>query len=1091
MNLFDEYFNYNEILGLNDELKAKYIYELNKNKKNNILFITKSVYEANKIYNSLINYTDNVYLFPMDDFLVSEALAISPEFKINRLETLINIETNNEPAIIITNLTGYLRYLPSPNVFTKNIINIKKDNEYDLAKLKQQLINIGYSKESIVNKTGDVAIRGFVIDIFSPSTTNPVRIEFWGDTIDSIRLIDVNTQRSIKEINEFTIFPNNEFLLTEYNNIDFTKHRNIVKYTDVYNIEKYMNDPEIIFNNIEDIKIVYEQLYEEISQFSISNNLNKESFMHDLNIPSKYKNFADFRTTNSVDSIEFKTSNIEFYNLKKDTINNKLNKLLLKKKVIICVNDIYQANKIIDYLENSNLIMTNENKIIDNKINLVVKKIEQGYILDNLVVISSNEIFKSNSNSKYKSNFKIGTKIKNLSKLNNGDYVVHYMYGIGQYLGIKTLLKNGFERDYITISYKGNDKLYIPVEKIDFISKYSTDEGQYVKINSLKTSEWAKTKARVKTRIENMALNLLSLYAKREASSGFAFLPDTEEQIIFENQFGYQETDDQLKVIAEIKSDMERNVPMDRLLCGDVGFGKTEIAFRSIFKAIMSGKQVAMLCPTTILSQQHYENAVKRFEMFGCRVEILNRFITKKKLEDVKKALKSGAIDFIIGTHRILSKDIEFKDLGLLVVDEEQRFGVTHKEKIKDLKQNIDVLTLSATPIPRTLQMSLTGIRNLSLIETPPTNRYPVQTYVMAKNNVLIKDAIYKELSRKGQIFILHNNVSSLESFASEIKQLVPEARIVTAHGQMQKNDLEDVMINFKNYNYDILICTTIIETGIDIANVNTLIIDEANRFGLAQLYQLRGRVGRSDKVAYCYLMYKPGKILSDIAQKRLNVIKEFTELGSGFNIAMRDLSLRGAGDILGSEQAGFVDSVGIELFMKMLNDEINRLKGINADVEEETSQPLLEVATAIKNDYIDDEDLKIYIHKAINSISSSETLNAVKLEIEDRFGKMDENMIIYMHEEWFEKLANKLKIKDVVNINKNIIITLPISLTNNIDGEKLFMDSLDICTNFKFGLKLKKLTITLNYSDLEKHFIYYLIDLLKIIEKSNKKEFI
>ena len=527
---------------------------------------------------------------------------------------------------------------------------------------------------------------------------------------------------------------------------------------------------------------------------------------------------------------------------------------------------------------------------------------------------------------------------------------------------------------------------------------------------------------------------------------------------------------------------------MDRLLCGDVGYGKTEVAFRAIFKAILSGKQVALLCPTTILSQQHYNNAIERFKSFDVEIGLMNRFVTAKKQKQIIKDLSEGKIDLLIGTHRILSEDIKFKNLGLLVIDEEQRFGVKHKEKIKQYKTNIDVLTLSATPIPRTLQMSMTGVRSLSLIETPPTNRYPVQTYVLEENKQIIKDAIYKELARNGQAFILYNHIDDMQVKMAEISHLVPEAKIVCAHGKMDKNELEDVMIKFQNREYDILLCTTIIETGIDIPSVNTLIIIDADCFGLSQLYQIRGRVGRSNKIAYCYLMYKKGRTLTDVATKRLNVIKEFTELGSGFAIAMRDLSIRGAGDILGSEQAGFIDSIGVELFLKMLNEEVNKLKGIKVKEEENTdTQPLIEVSTTIDDNYVEEEDLKIEIHKKINSIDSKEKFEEIKKELEDRFGNLSEEVIIYMYEELFEHFANELNIKKVSQTKNFISVTLPMELSNNVDGDKLFIRVCSLTRKFRFSMKNKELIITLDTINLDKHYIYYLIDLLNIIKECKK----
>ena len=578
------------------------------------------------------------------------------------------------------------------------------------------------------------------------------------------------------------------------------------------------------------------------------------------------------------------------------------------------------------------------------------------------------------------------------------------------------------------------------------------------------------------------------MYAIREAKKGYAFDKDDKEQIEFEKEFTHEETKDQLRVTEEIKKDMEADKPMDRLLCGDVGYGKTEVAFRTIFKAIISGKQAAILCPTTILSSQHYQNAIERFKSFPVDIAILNRFVSPKETKETLEKLEKGQIDLLIGTHRILSDDVKFKDLGLLVIDEEQRFGVKHKEKIKSYKNNIDVLTLSATPIPRTLQMSIAGIRSLSLIETPPVDRYPIQTYVLAENKQIIKDAIYKELARSGQIFILYNNVADIDVKQIEIQKLVPEAKIGVAHGQMNKNDLEKVMLDFINKKYNILLCTTIIETGIDIESANTLIVIDADHFGLSQLYQIRGRIGRSNKIAYCYLMYAPNKILSEVATKRLKVIKDFTELGSGFAIAMRDLSIRGAGDILGSQQAGFIDSVGIELFMQMVNEEINKLKGENPKEEEKDTPPLIDVTTTISDNFVSDEDLKIEIHKKICSIDSYKSLNEIKTELEDRFGKLSEDLIIYMHEELFEKEAKELNITHIKQTKNSIEITLDKELTNKLDGETLFFETTNLSRMFRFSMKFERLTIILDTIKLDKHFIYYLLDLLKIIKKSIKK---
>jgi len=681
----------------------------------------------------------------------------------------------------------------------------------------------------------------------------------------------------------------------------------------------------------------------------------------------------------------------------------------------------------------------------------------------------------------------MGSKIRDINKLNIGDYVVHVVHGIGIYRGIKTLTKNGLKKDYLTIEYKGEDKLYIPVEKLEFINKYSSNEGAMPKINKLGGTEWTKTKLHIRKKIQSIAGDLLKLYSEREMAIGYAFDKDTEEQIQFEKGFEYIETKDQLKVTEEIKRDMEKKIPMDRLLCGDVGYGKTEVAFRAIFKAIMSNKQVLFLCPTTILSGQHFNNAIERFKEFPVRIELLNRFVTKKKQKEILKDLTDGKIDLLIGTHRILSDDVKCKRLGLLVIDEEQRFGVKHKEKIKSYKNNIDVLTLSATPIPRTLQMSLAGVRSLSLIETPPVDRYPIQTYVLEENKNVIKDAIYKELARNGQVFILYNDIGTMKEKKRSLEYLVPEAKIICGHGKMKKEEIEEVMYKFMNKEYDVLLCTTIIETGIDIPNVNTLIIIDADRYGLSQLYQIRGRVGRSNKIAYSYLMYNKGKVLSDIAKKRLNVIKEFTELGSGFSIAMRDLSIRGAGDILGQEQSGFIDTVGVELFLDMLNEEVNKLKGITIEEKEIDTQPLLEVETTIEDKYAKEEELKIEIHQKINKIDSMENLIKTKEELEDRFGILDENVIIYMYEELFEKEVKSLNIKNVNQTKNFISLTLTKELTKNIDGELLFLDVLTLTRKFRFSMKNDELTITLDIMGLDKHFIYYLMDMLNVLKKAIK----
>lgn len=1091
--LFDIDSSISNIVISSSELKAIYIYDFFQSTKKSILVVANSLYEANKIFYDLENYTDKVLFFPMDDFLTSEALAISPELEITRLET-INELLKNKSQIVVTNLMGFLRYLPRKSIYENKILTLKKGGTIDSNKILNILTELGYKREITVTKTGEMAIRGYVVDVFPIDEKNPIRLELWGDDIESIRKFDVNTQISTEEIDEITIKPITEFL----SDAEVRKQRDLPKYVEVDSIYNYLNDAALMFINYNDIKVAYEHLLEEMMEYSKSIDIPASTkYMFDLDeIKSKNNYYIDdFNTERNIKekSLYVDSKELNFYKMSINNLKEEFDDCIKKNKtIILCLSNKNVLAKVYNVLENKNYVITTEKDIKKNKVNLIVKNISNGFVYNDLVVFSEKELLnRKEDTKKYKTSFTMGTKIRDINKLEIGDYVVHYKYGIARYNGLRTLKKGDLVKEYLMLEYAGTDKLYIPVEKIDMIKKYSNSDASAPKLNKLNSVEWQKTKAKAAKRIEDIAGSLLELYAIRESTEGFAFVKDDDTQLEFEREFEYAETPDQTKVIKEIKKDMERSVPMDRLLCGDVGFGKTEVAFRAMFKAVLSGKQVIFLCPTTILSQQHYENARERFKSFPVRIALLNRFVTPAKAKQIIDDTKEGKVDILIGTHRLLSDDIGFKDLGLLVVDEEQRFGVKHKEKIKEMKNNIDVLTLSATPIPRTLQMSLSGLRNLSLIETPPTNRYPVQTYVLAENIQIIKDAVYKELSRGGQVYILSNRVEGMEEKVNYLTKNIKDARIVYAHGQMSKKELENVMTSFINKEYDVLLCTTIIEIGIDIPSVNTIIILDADKFGLSQLYQIRGRVGRSNKIAYCYLMYDQKKILSEVANKRLKVIKEFTELGSGFAIAMRDLSIRGAGDILGSEQAGFIDAIGIEYFLELLNTEVEKLKGNIKETDEETEseQPLLDVSTAIDDKIVSDEELKIEIHKKINTIDSLDKLLDVKEEIEDRFGKCDETLDVYMYEEWFEKYAKKLKIKDVTQTKNSIIIGLPKEMYSSINGKKLFMDVNKLGNMYRFSERHGKLYITLDIVRLERHFVYYLIDLLEVIEGSFKKE--
>ena len=1081
------------LINMTDEFFCAYINSLFKSKKS-ILVVVDSLFEANKLYNSLSNYNENTLLFPMDDFLTSEALAISPDLMIKRLET-INTIINNENSIVITNLMGYLRFLPSKDVYLDNILKFEVGNRIDPKVLANKLYSIGYKKDTIVNKTGEYGVRGFVVDIFPIYEDNPIRIEFFDDEIESIRVFDADTQKSISSLDNISIYPFSEFLSTkDVIEEHFNKQKYLQLYSEISNISNYLSNNVVVYKDYEQLKISYCNILNEIMEYKQNKDVEFDlNYMFDLlKINEKYPvyycsidNKIDNGYITSIKDFGVKTINNfnEDSNLINDFINNSIHN---DKTVVICVKK-YQVKSLYKFL-NMKVYETSFDDIKKGSVNIIDCNISDGYIYNDLIVLSSRELFNiKNNNKKYHTKYKYASTINDINKLLVGDYVVHNIHGIGRYNGIKSLTLNDITKDYLEVLYQGTDKIYIPVEKIDLLSKYSGREGVAPKINKLGGTEWQKTKNRVKSKVSDIADQLLKLYAEREKRKGFSFSKDCDMSLDFEKAFPYDLTSDQVKAISQIKEDMEKSIPMDRLLCGDVGFGKTEVAFVAAFKAILDSKQVLLLCPTTILSNQHYENAIERFKDFPVNVALLNRFSTPKETSRIISGLKDGTIDFVIGTHRLLSDDICLKDLGLLIIDEEQRFGVAHKEKIKQYKTNVDVLTLTATPIPRTLQMSLVGIRSLSLITTPPVNRFPIQTYVVEENKQILKDAIYKELSRNGQVFILYNRVQSIDEYALRIKELVPDAKIGVAHGQMNKNQLEGTLFDFIKHEYDILICTTIIETGIDIPNVNTLIIIDADRFGLSQLYQIRGRVGRSDKFAYAYLMYQPFKSLTETAVKRLNVIKEFTELGSGFSIATRDLSIRGAGDILGSEQAGFIDSVGIDLYLKMLNDEINNKNEIEIlDEEKEDidsdSKPLLNVATHISDEYVYEDDLKIEIHKKINSIDSLEKLNQVKLELEDRFGKLDENVIIYMYEEWFEKLAKNVHLKNVHQNKNSIELVFSNDIVSQLDTEELFMDAFQITPMFRFISRGSNMVIVLDIIKLDKHPVYYLVELLNKI---------
>ncbi|MFD2681341.1 transcription-repair coupling factor [Bacillus seohaeanensis] len=754
---------------------------------------------------------------------------------------------------------------------------------------------------------------------------------------------------------------------------------------------------------------------------------------------------------------------------------------------------IKKLQRVLDDYEIEIAYVEDGGKLLPGKVQMIDGSLTSGFEfpLQKLAVITEEELFNKKTQKKpRRQKMSNAERIKSYSELKIGDYVVHVNHGIGKYLGIETLEINGVHKDYLHVKYQGSDKLYVPVEQIELIQKYVASESKDPKLYKLGGNEWKKVKSKVESSVQDIADDLIKLYAERESAKGYAFSPDGTMQREFEAAFPYEETEDQLRSIQEIKKDMERERPMDRLLCGDVGYGKTEVAIRAAFKAVADGKQVALLVPTTILAQQHFETMKERFQDFPVEIGLLSRFRTRKQQQETMKGLKNGTVDVVVGTHRLLSKDIEYRDLGLLIVDEEQRFGVTHKEKIKKLKTNVDVLTLTATPIPRTLHMSMLGVRDLSVIETPPENRFPVQTYVMEYNGALIKEAIEREMARNGQVYFLYNRVEDIERKADEISMLVPEARIAYAHGQMSENELESVILGFLEGEYDVLVTTTIIETGVDIPNVNTLIIFDADRMGLSQLYQLRGRVGRSNRVAYSYFTYRKDKVLTEVAEKRLQAIKEFTELGSGFKIAMRDLTIRGAGNLLGAQQHGFIDSVGFDLYSQMLKEAIEEKKGDLPKNNEKALEVDIEVDAYIPDDYIKDGHQKIEMYKRFRSLSTLLEVEELQEEILDRFGEYPEEVSYLFLISEMKLYAKNTELESIKQDKKTVNILMSPEGTNKIDGSKVF----EICNKHGravgLGLEGSKLKISINTSRLSsKEWFTKAYDIIKNLDKALKVE--
>ncbi len=1015
----------------------------------------------------------------------------------------------------------------------------------DLKNVKETLVKLGYERMDLVDTKGQFSIRGGIVDVFTPDSEYPYRIELFDTEVDSIRTFDVNTQRSVKNLQNVEIFPAEQMLAdkTVFNDAAESLYKEysaqikrLLKKGDEWqqaaeNLEKRRDELCEYIRNVSNVQLLENYLHYFYDETEYLWDYMEEGTVI-VDDPDRICEYLDARSLEIKDDFQIFLERGQVVPKDMELLSGKDDFFKIYDKPLVYVltpftktvkgagelTEVHniQSRQMVafggrmelleselkDYVRKKyRIVITASSKErLDNlkeftdRIGLQDKIIFEEGILSSgmdfpskkLCYITENDIFsgqKLNRKRRKKKRTK-SEQIQSFADMKAGDYVVHENHGIGKFLGIEQLTVQGDQKDYLKIKYAGNDMLYVPVEQMDMIQKYIGTDGAAPKVNKLSGGDWKVTKAKAKAAIAKMAQELLQLYAQRKMQKGHAFGEDTVWQKEFEEAFPYTETDDQLRAIEEIKEDMERPSAMDRLLCGDVGFGKTEVAARALFKCIADGKQAAVLVPTTILANQHYYTLKERFEKFPLKVEMLSRFRSDKQQDEIIDQLNRGQIDLIIGTHRLLSKDVKFKDLGLLVIDEEQRFGVAHKEKIKQLKQNVDVLTLSATPIPRTLNMSLTGIKDMSLIEEPPEERYPVQTYVMEQDDSMIREIIVRELDRGGQVFVVYNRVRGINKLADNIRSLVPEARVCVGHGQMNEHALEDVMLSFINGENNVLVATTIIESGIDISNANTMIIIDADKFGLSQLYQLRGRVGRSNRMAYAYLMYQKDKVLTEIAEKRLKAIKEFTEFGAGFKVAMRDLEIRGAGNLLGSEQSGHMMNIGYELYCKLVDDAIRTLQGeIINENREEISVELM-VTANIPNWYIENETLKLQMYKKIATVSTEADEDEIIDEMMDRFGDVPRETLNLIRVSRIRALAENLSVVRIYEQQGKVIVAF--AEKNPLNGYALMN------VNEAFGMKAfvhggREPYIRLTVKPAEK--LKDTVKLLQILENDKKQK--
>ena len=1070
-----------KITGTAESQKLHLAFSLCEKYSKGMVFVCEGMYSAKKLWEKLSFFTDKALFYPEKEYIFYETFARGDSQAEERVNVLGHL--CRETCFLVTTVSAMCQKIPSKEDFEFCSLSFKRGDIYQIESITAKLTKMGYKREANVEGMGQFAVRGGIIDIFPIGSKNAYRLDFFDEEIDAIKIFDVDSQTSIDVCDGFEILPASENFAKK--NSDLTDYiKDMFVFVDEPNACKESLDSftkdlgEAITAAIEDgVKLKNEK--KEISYYMTPT---KE-------VIDKLCEGVLFTVTNFALSDKFITSreivavtgrNLPAYDAESELLIEDITYFISKGyRIVLPCGSEKGMQKIAEILD-SEEIPYNTDKEMTKEILPFTVTLTKGILSDGFEYADIPAAFLCINGSKMKTSTetrKVRRKkngLKSIYDITEGDAVVHDIHGIGIYKGMHQLTVDGITKDYLKIKYKGTDLLYVPVQQLNLLSKY-VGGAENIKINKLGGEEWSNAKARVRQNVQEMAKELLELYAKRESTKGYAFGPDTELQEEFESTFPYEETEDQLKAIENVKFDMESIKPMDRLICGDVGYGKTEIAMRGAFKAVSNGKQVAVLVPTTLLAKQHYENFLGRMEQFAVNVEMLSRFRNTKQQKEIKEKLKSGKIDIIIGTHSILQKDIVFKDLGLLVIDEEQRFGVAHKEKIKNLKCNVDVITLSATPIPRTLNMAMSGLRDMSVLNDPPKNRKPVQTYVMEYNEPAVRNAILKEIGRSGQVYYLHNRVENIDIVESKLKKLVPEARFVTAHGKMGERELENIMLSVINGEVDVLICTTIIETGIDIPNINTLIIENSERFGLAQLYQLRGRIGRSSRLAHAYLTIPKNKVLDEAANKRLMAIKEFTEFGSGIKIAMRDLEIRGAGSLLGANQHGYMNRVGYDMYCKLLESAVRQIKN-NEPVQEEVPLTIdLSLNCYIPDTYIEDKITRIEMYRSVASMENEKDKLDIIDEFIDRFGDIPKEVVNLIEVTEIRNIAKELGFGDISQKGTKLFITLtsnsPVEAVTNYvvnnrlkaymtSGKKIMLvyslegvKMKDICSNIKIML--------------------------------------